>query len=302
MRLMAPPDNVISLEEELKKTDRLKLEDIEDLRRRVNEIPSYPKNVPDVLFSWFLNCSNFERDLAMKYMDINLKLREQAPELFENRDPLSAPLQTVWDLTEYYILPGLTADGYKVFYAGVHDCEPTLYDFCDACKMFLMVGETELVQHGLCKGIVVVMDCKGASFRHLLKVKLRTVKSFLSYVQEGIPINIAQIHVINVSPIVDKMNYIAKPFINKDLMDKVKFHSGEMKEFYETVPRELLPNEIGGTAGPRLNFRIASKENLAKYREWFDFEKTLRLNYGKVNKNGRKVEEIDESLQDLCID
>jgi hypothetical protein len=55
-------------------------------------------------------------------------------------------------------------------------------------------------------------------------------------------------HFINCSPIVSKLIDLIKPFMNKEVKESLHFHS-RMETLYEKLPRELLPDELGGSSG-----------------------------------------------------
>lgn len=82
-------------------------------------------------------------------------------------------------------------------------------------------------------------------------------------------------HVINVASFVDKIMAIARPFIKKELLDIVSeeksvlqyqnlqlkfffvqlhFHTS-LETFFKYVPREILPEHLGGTAGTLAQLR-----------------------------------------------
>lgn len=84
---------------------------------------------------------------------------------------------------DYWITSEKTPENYHVFYTGFLDTDPTNYNFGDGCKAFLMVGEWYVLNYGSTPGIVIVMDAKGATYRHLFKAKINLIMKFLNYVQ-----------------------------------------------------------------------------------------------------------------------
>lgn len=47
----------------------------------------------------------------------------------------------------------------------------------------------------------------------------------------------------------DKILALMRPFMKKELMDVLQLH-GNLDSFDKYVPRDMLPNECGGKAGP----------------------------------------------------
>lgn len=53
---------------------------------------------------------------------------------------------------------------------------------------------------------------------------------------------------INVSPLVDTIINFAKPFLKEKIRNRIFVHS-DMESLYKYVPKDMLPEEYGGTAG-----------------------------------------------------
>lgn len=104
---------------------------------------------------------------------------------------------------------------------------------------------------GLTEGEIGIMDFKGFTYRHFLKVatNLSSTRLYLKYVQEAVPFRIHQNHFINCSPALTKIMTLLRPFIKKELFDAMHFHTSGYESLYEYVPKENLPEEYGGDVG-----------------------------------------------------
>lgn len=58
-----------------------------------------------------------------------------------------------------------------------------------------------------------------------------------------------EVHVINISPIVDTIVNFVKPFLKEKIRERIHIHS-KLEDLYKFVPKEMLPEEYGGEAGP----------------------------------------------------
>lgn len=56
---------------------------------------------------------------------------------------------------------------------------------------------------------------------HLTRLKLGTVKKFLSFVQDALPTQLRAVHVLNATYIFEKLLVIFKPFMRKELFEMV---------------------------------------------------------------------------------
>lgn len=126
----------------------------------------------------------------------------------------------------------------------------TDHDDTDLLKLALMIGDVRLREesHGVA-GDVYILDASVATPTHFAKFTPSLVKKFLVCVQEAYPVKLKEVHVVNISPIVDTIVSFAKPLLNEKIRNRIFLHS-DLKTLYEYVPREMLPSEYGGDAGP----------------------------------------------------
>lgn len=150
-------------------------------------------------------------------------------------------------------MPKNTVENHKVSVFRLVDPDPEKYVYLDVCRTvvsmldarFVTVDDNELID-----GEIGVVDMSGFSFKHIFKSasNLSLVKNYMKYVQEAAPFKIVQNHFINCPGIMDKFMSLLKPFMKKEVLETIKFHSS-LESLYDTVSRDLLPNEFGGTAG-----------------------------------------------------
>lgn len=53
---------------------------------------------------------------------------------------------------------------------------------------------------------------------------------------------------MNVSPLVDTIVNFVKPFIKEKIRNRIHIHS-DMESLHKFIPKDVLPEEYGGTAG-----------------------------------------------------
>ena len=107
---------------------------------------------------------------------------------------------------------------------------------------------------GFQEGVSVVFDMTGITLGHIARLNLMAIKKFLNYLQDGINLRLKEFHWVNVVPFLDKIMMMIKPFMKKELIDILHFHTG-METLYPFVPKELLTEEYGGKAGNSAEIR-----------------------------------------------
>lgn len=112
-------------------------------------------------------------------------------------------------------------------------------------------------------GDVPVFDMSGFSYRHLTKLSLSTLRCYMKFTQEAFPVRLKQIHLINVSPVLNKVLMVLRPFMKTSVSQLLNFHAPNSTTLYDHVPQELLPIEYGGKAGSMIDI----KKNFVKQLE-----------------------------------
>lgn len=56
---------------------------------------------------------------------------------------------------------------------------------------------------------------------HLTRLKIGTIQKLLKFLQESLPCQLKAIHVINANYLFDKIFFICKPFMKKELIEMV---------------------------------------------------------------------------------
>lgn len=115
--------------------------------------------------------------------------------------------------------------------------------------MVFMIGDVRLKEetHGVA-GDVYIFDASIATPSYFAKFTPTLVKKFLVCAQEAYPAKVKEVHIINISSLIDTILNFVKPFLKEKIRNRIYTHS-DIESLYDYVPKEILPTEYGGDAG-----------------------------------------------------
>ncbi|XP_025994094.1 alpha-tocopherol transfer protein-like [Solenopsis invicta] len=268
----------VTLEEEMEKNPQLKLSDIQSLKEWCEKQPHLPK-IEDSFLALFLHSNYYQIEPTKKTIENYYTTRTHIPEFFCNRDPLAEKdLRQAFKIMALFPLNGVTKDGYKMVYETLLDADPSHYIFNDAIKYSFMLWDILFLMDGTNNGYVNIIDASKISFGHVARISPLASKKQLYYIQEAVPMRLKEIHVINSPPAVELIMNIFKPFMKKELINMIHFHSS-LENLSKYIPIDALPNEMGGKGGFTQELADAQVKKLEDYREWFLLDEAT----GRVN-------------------
>ncbi|KAH8310503.1 hypothetical protein KR044_001720 [Drosophila immigrans] len=280
MMLHPTPAQRVSIREELREPeDPADIErDIKLIREWLETQPHLPKDMDDMRLTTFLRGCKFSLEKVKKKLDMYYTMRNAVPEFFANRDINREELNIVLDYVHCPTLPGITPNGRRITFIRGIDCDFQPHHILDAMKVALMIGDVRLAEESVgIAGDVFILDAAVASASHFAKFSPTVVKKFLIAVQEAYPVKVKEVHVINISPLVDTIFNFVKPFVKEKIRSRITFHN-DVDSLYKVVPRDLLPNEYGGKAGPIVELNQWWKQKLADNTKWFQEQEDKKAN------------------------
>lgn len=201
----------------------------------------------------FLKTYDFDLEKAKDLLLLNLEMRNKNPNIFGKRDVLDEKFQQTFKTMQVCPMPKNTEENHKISVFRLVDADPEKYDYLDTCRMVVSMLDVRFVTvdgNELINGEIGVIDMTGFGFKHFMRTatNISVMRNYMKYIQEAAPFKIVQNHFINCSPMMDKFMTLLKPFMKKESLETLRFHTN-LESLYETISRELLPNEFGGTAG-----------------------------------------------------
>ncbi|XP_054276866.1 alpha-tocopherol transfer protein-like [Macrosteles quadrilineatus] len=276
--------------------------DLSTIRSWLSKQNHIPQTVDDLLLSRFLHVCDGSLQRTKAVIELFFKLRTEAPEFFANRDPTSPRIQSIFNLIDLLPLPKLTPEGYRCFLYRLSDTNPDNFHYTDYVKTFFMVGDTRLrTEKELVAGEVPIFDMTGWSLRHLTRIPLPSLRKYMQYSQEAHPVKLRQIHIINAVPILDKVLSFIRPFMKSEVAAMMHVHPVGSDSLYKFVPKEILPEEYGGLAGPANDIKERWKKMVEAEREWFLKDEWLATESKRLGKSNT-TSHMEGSFRSLTID
>nr|XP_026490736.1 alpha-tocopherol transfer protein-like [Vanessa tameamea] len=293
------------IREELNENPDTKEQDLAHIKEWLKKEPHLPDEFDDQRIMTFLRGCKFSLEKCKRKLDMYFTMRSAVPEFFTDRDVNRPELQEIIKIVQMPPMPGLTPDGRRVILMRGIDKDVQTPNVANAFKLALMLGDVRLTEEkeGVA-GDIYILDASVATPNHFAKFTPTLVKKFLVCVQEAYPVKLKQVHVINISPLVDKIVNFVKPFLKEKIRERIFIHS-DVNELYKYVPQDMLPSEYGGKAGPMNDLHDAWVKKLEEYKGWFADQEQYKadeaLRPGKPT-NYDELFGIDGSFRQLVID
>ncbi|XP_046737799.1 alpha-tocopherol transfer protein-like isoform X2 [Diprion similis] len=267
--------------------------------------PHLPAFDDDLRLMTFLRGCKFSLEKCKRKLDMYFTMRSIVPEFFSQRDITRAEMREITSTIQTPPLPGLTKNGRRVIVMRGAEKEIATPNVAEMMKLVLMIGDIRLAEELIgVAGDVYILDATVATPTHFAKFTPAILKKFLTCVQEAYPVKLKEIHVVNISPLVDTIVNFVKPFLKEKIRNRIFVHSN-FKTLYDHVPKEILPSEYGGDAGPIQPIHEAWIKKLEDYGPWFAAQEAIKTNEALRPGKPKTQDDLfglDGSFRQLVID
>ncbi|CAG9770886.1 unnamed protein product [Ceutorhynchus assimilis] len=306
MTLVQPsPEMQIHIRKALNEDVNTRQSDLEHIKEWLLKQPHLPDTWDEDRLMTFLRGCKFSLEKTKQKLDMYFTMRTACPDFFSNRDINRPELQLIANIGLIPPLPGLTKDGKRIIVMRGKDPSVETPPLSDVAKLVLMIGDIRLAaeETGVA-GDVYILDASVATISHFSKVSPSVAKRFLVCVQEAYPVKLKEVHVVNVSPLVDTIVQFVKPFLKEKIRNRIHLHSS-FDTLHEMVPKDILPEEYGGSAGKLQDFHDAWMKKVADYGPWFQAQEDIKADESKRPGKPTNYDDlfgIDGSFRQLKID
>jgi hypothetical protein len=293
----------ITADEEYTKNPEISKENIENIRKWLVTQPHLPQNLPEEMLILFYHSCYFNLEQTKSCIEIYYTLKTNTPEFFANRDVSRPELVNALNTLDFGCIPTHNLNGYQIIYHKLRIFEANKYVFNDGVKLLVMAMDACFKVDGTCPGFIFLFDMRGVRLGHLTRLNISSLRKFFMFIQEGLPVRLKGIHVLNTQPIVDKIMIFLKPFMKKELLSMLHFYTErDQKKIYDTIPQQCLPEDYGGLSQSieKMNANFVEWMKLMKplfeedYKYKIDESKRLKMNDKKVS--------MSKSFKSLDID
>lgn len=262
------PVKFATIDELYKREKSLKKDDVQKLAEWAHLQAHLPR-LTELQLIIFLHSCYYSIESAKTCIDNYYTIRALCPEFFAERNPTSKELTAGLKLCCICPLPKLTPTGNKVLYSRLTDCNPEHYNFNTQTKLFDMTSSLLLAQEGTHAGHILIVDLQGVVLGHLLRIGIMGVKKYMYFLQEALPVRLKGFHFVNCVSFMDKILAMMKPFMKKELMDILFLHQNGFDSLYEHVPKDCLPNNLGGSVGSIHDIHASLVKNMIENTNYF---------------------------------
>ncbi|XP_043485337.1 alpha-tocopherol transfer protein-like [Leptopilina heterotoma] len=308
MLLIHPTEEMSKMiRQELNENVETRDKDLQTIKEWLSKQPHLPElnDEDDNLLMTFLRGCKFSLEKCKRKLDMYFTMRTHVPEFFTKRSISNPNMKEILSAIQVPPLPGLTENGRRVIVMRGLDKNRPTPNVAEAMKLVLMIGDARLKDEIVgVAGDVYILDANVVTPNHFAKFTPALVKKFLICVQEAYPVKLKEIHVINVSPLVDSIINFVKPFLKEKIRNRIFVHS-TMETLYQCIPKDMLPMEYGGKAGPIKDIFDLWIKRLEEYELWFKEQESLKADEAQRPGKPKTYNDLfglDGSFRKLQID
>ncbi|KAJ3663911.1 hypothetical protein Zmor_008128 [Zophobas morio] len=278
------PFKCVSADKIYQKDPNLKKQDVEEIQKWLKTQPHLPK-VEDTQILTFLHKSHYEKEAAKKIIDNYFTFRTRHLNILRALTP--DVLKTVTSVTCFNIMPNKTPEGYIVLMVKLLDSRVSNFNNTHVLTLGFMVAALHYHQYGFENGMVLLIDLKDFSVGHFLKTDFSLLRCVFGLLQNGAPMKIKGIHLVNATPLTKQIIALFKHFLKAKLYQKIQVHVPNSTTVYEFLPKECLCEEHDGCLSSSRILNEQTLQNMLDNYEFFSWYDSQKVDETKRKGNGK---------------
>ncbi|XP_028140785.1 uncharacterized protein LOC114334870 [Diabrotica virgifera virgifera] len=279
------------------KTDRCKVwkhfgKNEEQVNAEVNIIKQwfqtqkhFPETPNDVMIQYYLTICHFSIERTKQCLDMYYSIRTLFPEYFKLINPSSHHMTATYKTVTICPLPSLTENLERIFFVKFHDQNSEMFNMNKIIAAACVLPHEVRLFEDLSVKVKVVVDLIDIKLGYMPKLTPKDFRNMGFLLEELWNRQLKEIHCFNMPKYAEKLIYLSRAFLNKELREKIFVHNS-LEDLYKVIPKEILPKNYGGE---EKELEELNNEWLNKLKEYGDrFEKleylridnSLRIPYG----------------------
>ncbi|XP_050699348.1 retinol-binding protein pinta-like [Eriocheir sinensis] len=266
--------------------------DIETVRQWLVRQPGLNARTDRTTILRYLRGCKFSLEKTKTKMEVYYTSKGANPDMFQGRDPLDPNLRSIIKLGLMVPLPGYDAQGRKVIFGRLGGWDPSKQRPEDLFKAAGMLFDVLFLddEQTTIMGIVQANDMTGLTLNHVASLPLPLIKRVLKTWQNGYPLRPKSVHYVHTPSAFDALFNLFKPFMREKMKKRIHIHGNNLESLHKSVPREMLPQEYGGTAGTLASIAEYWLRRMEHHRDWFLEDEKYRAdskrNRSQANEGG----------------
>ncbi|XP_055946157.1 alpha-tocopherol transfer protein-like [Argiope bruennichi] len=241
----------------LGETSHAKAKALVDFRRLINEQPDIYSRLDEVFLLRFLRTKKYDVQKAFKIYCNYYHFQSKQRGKFTGFKP--SDMKKVIEMNNILYMPYRVPPGSHVAIFRMGAFDVTKATAQDMIATVFMIGEmildTEATQ--VCGGIIII-DAEGLTLQHYRQfVNLQFLTLTLNLVQDCLPERLRAIHFVHEPFPYHAIYKLMQPLLKKKIKERLHFHGNNMSSLHKYVPKDFLPEELGGNMGPFNNKEFA---------------------------------------------
>ncbi|XP_064292148.1 alpha-tocopherol transfer protein-like [Plodia interpunctella] len=266
-----PPELADKARHELNE-DPKRLEDgIQHLKEWISKQPHLRARTDDQWLAAFLRGCKHSLELAKDKIDLYYSLRSTAPDLFSIR-PNDSKFMELLRSGVALVLPRVQRPtDPRVILIRASEYDPNKFVVSELLALTLVMQQILYLEDDafLVSGVINIVDMQGATVAHFLQMTPTMMKKMLVTGQDASPVRLKSAHYLSTPPGFESVLCIGKRLMSEKFKSRLYVHNKGFDDLYKFVPREILPEEYGGSGGTVKEITDYWVQKIKEYSDWF---------------------------------
>ncbi|KAI5756574.1 hypothetical protein M8J77_025996 [Diaphorina citri] len=242
-----------------------------ELRKWLAQQQHLPKIDEDLLGKFLFGCKYDTEETKIRLGNY-YACKARHSDLFSDTNLDSAEHRNQRKFVHLMTMPQFTKQGYRVHVGVIADPDPEMYSpkhivqHSQASIDLMLRDDVEICT----PGIIVVLSGAHVTMKHIMKWEFGIIRAVAEMLTRSRPESIKGVHFIECTNIIKPLFLALASLLNSKLKRRLSYNDPEL--LYSQVPKEMLPDEFGGTAGPCEKYSELWANYIDQNRDWLQSE------------------------------